>query len=179
MKNNISITSIIYIFLGLCMIISPESISNIICYVIGFIVLGFAFNQIMIFIKMPQSTLSKFNLVLGIIAIMFGGFIIINPQSFISFIPFLAGIVIIIDAVTKIVEAINLKQNGYSKWNVVLITAIIMLIFGLFLFFNSFRAIKIVIMIIGLFLIIDGICQLLTLKAFKEDNKIIEAKIIK
>ena len=41
MKKTMFITAIIYILLGIFMIISPASISNIICYVIGFLILAF------------------------------------------------------------------------------------------------------------------------------------------
>ena len=70
----------------------------------------------------------------------------------------------------------------------VVLTSILMFLFGLFLFFNPFDAIEIVIRILGIFLIIDGVCEAITSKAIyekkikktsnKKDDKIIEAEII-
>ena len=133
MKKTMFITAIIYILLGIFMIISPASISNIICYVIGFLILAFGVNQIFIFINSKGTQISKFNLVLGILALLLGSYVVINPEAFISFIPIVVGVIIIVDAVTKMVEAFSLKNNGYAKWNNIFITSIIMLLFGLFL----------------------------------------------
>ena len=72
MKKTMFITAIIYILLGIFMIISPASISNIICYVIGFLILAFGVNQIFIFINSKGTQISKFNLVLGILALLLG-----------------------------------------------------------------------------------------------------------
>ena len=101
MKKTMFITAIIYILLGIFMIISPASISNIICYVIGFLILAFGGNQIFIFINSKGSQISKFNLVLGILALLLGSYVVINPEAFISFIPIVVGVIIIVDAVTK------------------------------------------------------------------------------
>lgn len=177
MKKTMFITAIIYILLGIFMIISPASISNIICYVIGFLILAFGGNQIFIFINSKGTQISKFNLVLGILALLLGSYVVINPEAFISFIPIVVGVIIIVDAITKMVEAFSLKNNGYAKWNNIFITSIIMLLFGLFLFFNPFDSVKLIFRLIGIFLVIDGINQFITANAMKET--VIEAKIVK
>lgn len=182
----VNVTPYIYMAVGLFMIISPKTISNFICYLLGGIILLFASNQIFSFI---QDKYSKFKLVLGTLALLLGSYIILNPESFISFIPFVAGVIILIDSVTKIVQSLDLKKSGYERWSHITITSILMFLFGLFLFFNPFDAIEIVIRILGIFLIIDGICEAVTSKAIyekninnpkkKNDSKVIEAEIVK
>ena len=183
--KSINITPYIYMAIGIFMIISPQTISNFICYLIGGVILLFASNQIFSFV---QNKYSKFKLVLGVLSLLLGSYIILNPESFISFIPFVAGVIIIIDSITKIVQSLDLKKNGYEKWSHITLTSILMFLFGLFLFFNPFDAIEIVIRILGIFLIIDGVCEAITSKAIyekkikktsnKKDDKVIEAEII-
>lgn len=184
--KTINITPYIYMAIGFFMIISPQTISNFVCYLLGGIILLFAANQIFSFV---QDKYSKFKLVLGVLALLLGSYIILNPESFISFIPFVAGVVILIDSITKIIQSLDLKKSGYERWSHITITSILMFLFGLFLFFNPFDAIEMVIRILGVFLIIDGICEAITSKAIyernmknpkkKNDDKVIEAEIVK
>ncbi|MEG2250222.1 MAG: DUF308 domain-containing protein [Bacilli bacterium] len=178
MKKTFITTSLIYIVVGLFMVISPASISNLICYLLGLIILLFATNQIITFINNRQTSLSKFNLVLGVLATIFGIYLILNPELAASFIPLVAGVIITIDSISKLMQAFSLKKEGYSNWVYILITSIILLLFGLFLFFNPFKAVKLVIRLIGIVLIIDGISEIIAVNAFSR-NSIIEAKIIK
>ncbi|MEG0021446.1 MAG: DUF308 domain-containing protein [Bacilli bacterium] len=178
MKKTLLTTSLIYIVVGLFMIVSPASISNLICYLLGLIILLFATNQIITFINNRQTSLSKFNLVLGVLATIFGIYLILNPELAASFIPLVAGVIITIDSISKLMQSFSLKKEGYSNWIYILITSIILLLFGLFLFFNPFNAVKIVIRLIGIVLIIDGISEIIAVNAFSK-NSIIEAKIIK
>ena len=185
MKKVINITAYIYILVGLLMIISPKMISDFICFLIGGIILLFSSNQILGFIR---NKTAKFKLVLGVLALILGSYIILNPEEFISFIPFVAGVIILIDSVSKIVQSLDLKKHGYASWSKITLTSLLMLLFGLFLLFNPFGAIEIVIRILGVFLIIDGICEAVTVKAIhekkvstnvkKDKKKIIEAEIV-
>lgn len=185
MKKVINVTAYIYILVGLLMIISPKTVSDFICFLIGGIILLFSSNQIFSFIRDKRS---KFKLVLGVLTLILGSYIILNPEEFISFIPFVAGVIIIIDSVSKIVQSVDLRKYGYANWSKITITSLLMLLFGLFLLFNPFGAIEIVIRILGIFLIIDGVCEAITVKAIhekkvntnvkKDKKKVIEAEIV-
>ena len=165
-------TNIIYIIAGVLMILLPGHISDIICYLIAGVILSFAFNQVIKFTKEKKNYI----LVIGILAAMLGFYILFNPKSFASLIPTVVGVLITVDSISKLLGFLDLNKAGVEFNKVVLITTFLLLGLGLFLIFNPFGAIELIIVLIGVILIANGVLGIVTTK---ETNNIIEAEIIK
>ena len=100
--------------------------------------------------------------VAGIIIAAIGAWIFVNPGSFTDFIPKLFGIFIMVSGLSNLGQTISLIKYKSSKWWVSLIIAIVTCGLGAFLFFNPTDAKEIAVTIIGVFLIVDGITNLIT-----------------
>ena len=97
----------------------------------------------------------------GVIMIIFGVLLWINPFKTLDILIKIIGIMLIIDAVPLIVSTFRLKGDGRT---VTIIPAAIMLILGLLCIFNALGIARIGIVIIGIWQLISGIQSISTAK---------------
>ena len=121
------ILSVIYIILGVILLIYPSQTIDVICRIIG-----------------------VFCLVCGII-------LIASPDFVKSILPFIIGIVIIIDSAFKLMTSFEIKNTTREGWIGVLVLSVIGLVFGFLIVFNAGAAADFVVRIIGVSLIIEAI----------------------
>lgn len=168
-KSSIVISSIIYLILGNIMLLFPASVSDLICYFIGSIIIIYGIMSIVSYSKTEEDTIiSKVLLIIAIACILFGLFMLLRPKTFASIIPFTAGIFMLVESISKLKEAIELKKNNYDKWWMVLLFFIELLIFSLILVFNPFGALEVTIRFIGLMLIIKTLSDIWTFRTIKK-----------
>lgn len=174
-KSTLFIMSGLYIVIGLIMLIAPTFVTNAVCYLIGTLCLILGGLGIYIYISSEvYGPLAYTILVIAIAMIVLGIFVIVDPISFASMIPFVMGIVLVIDAFTKLQSASSLKRYNYEKWWTVLIAALLIFIFGLILILNPFETITLFIRILGVFLIIDAVSSFMTAISYGKIEKAIK-----
>lgn len=169
LRNTLTVTAIFYIVFGLVMLLIPVVVSSFICYLIASLFLVIGFMGIYSYIKNRGLGFgSSIILVFSILFLALGIFILFNPVSFVSFIPLVVGIMLIIDSVNKFQTAIDLKNNGYKSWWHMFLVSSIILLLGLMLIFNPFKSIELFIRIIGALLIFDGLSNLFALYSYSK-----------
>ena len=175
--------SIVYIIVGLIMLLNPSFISDAVNYVIGVLVMLYGIiYSISVYQKKETGLYGKFDLLAGIICISFGLFLVLNPDILVSLIPFCAGVIIFMDAISFIINSFRLKNLEYKSWVVNLVIGVIFLAFALYIIINAKNITHLVIRFIGGFLIVDAILDFLTVfRLRKKENttslKVVEAKI--
>lgn len=117
-------------------------------------------NDIRLFEKIRKRSNNN-ELVLGIILLAFGLIILLNQVAFISILPIIIGMWLIIKSVMKIQLAINLKSMMAEKWGWVLASAILMFIFGVLIVLNPFATVITLTRFVGIMLLIAEICDLI------------------
>ena len=100
--------------------------------------------------------------VAGIIIAAIGAWIFANPGKFTDFIPKLFGIFILVSGLSNLGQTVSLIRYKSRTWWVSLIIALVTACLGAFLFFNPTNAKEIAVTLIGAFLIIDGVTNLIT-----------------
>ena len=100
--------------------------------------------------------------VAGIIIAAIGAWIFANPGKFTDFIPKLFGIFILVSGLSNLGQTVSLIRYKSSTWWISLIIALVTVFLGAFLFFNPTNAKEIAVTVIGAFLIIDGVTNLIT-----------------
>ena len=186
LKRSAYFVSIIYIIIGLIMLLNPIFVRNAVNYIMGiFAILYGVIYIITLYQKKDSEVFSKFNLLGGILCVSFGLFLIVNPEVLFSLIPFCAGVIIFMDALTLIYQSISLKRLEVNKWWINLIISLVFLIFAIFIILNAKDISDLLIRIIGVFLIMDAITDLVITyiisKRFeknKEKNSIDEITVI-
>lgn len=171
------ISSSILVLLGLLLFLKSDDTIVAISYLLGgtIIILG-VIALIKYFRGKNASVINKFDIVYGIITIVFGAFILTNPTLVATVIPFVIGAWILIKSSIKITYAIELKTMDSPVWQSTLITSIISALVGVFMIFNPFKTSVIVFKIIGAAIITYSIMDIIsTIQLRKTINKMYNA----
>ncbi|MBR2833775.1 MAG: DUF308 domain-containing protein [Bacilli bacterium] len=171
-KSTLFIITGLYIVIGLIMLIAPVMVTNMICYLVGTLCLILGGIGIYTYVSSEvYGPLSYAILVISIAMIVLGIFVIVDPKSFISVIPFIAGIILVIDAFTKLQSSSSLKRYNYDRWWVVLVASLVIFAFGILLIVFSFESIILFIRILGFFLILTSVSSFFTAMGYQEIEK--------
>lgn len=98
----------------------------------------------------------------GILVAAIGVWIFFNSRGFTNFIPKLFGVFIVVSGLGNLGQTFTLVKNKARTWWVSLIIAVITVCLGGFLLYKPADASAITVTLIGAFLIIDGVTNLLT-----------------
>lgn len=169
------ITSLFLLALGLLLIFNSSATILMVSYVIGSVLIALGVLAIINFIRGKYDTY-HLDIVYGIVTIILGILVIQNPKVIGSIIPFIVGVGIIINSGTKLKYALDLRDNKKEVWKYTLIVAIISAIFGAVLVFNPFKTSKLIVEIIGIFISIYALLDIISTIIIKKkyNIKIIE-----
>ena len=87
---------------------------------------------------------------------------IFRPQSILAFLPLVLGIALLIDGIGKLPLAVDAVRTLHTALTPVLWAAVLPLVLGIVLVADPFSAAKAVIRFFGIGLMLDGVCDLVT-----------------
>lgn len=188
LKSSIA-TSIFLVILGILLVFQSEMTIMAISYVIGGILVAIGALALIRYIKKAadKESTSELDIIYGIVTIIFGVIIIQNYQALASIIPIVLGVTIIVSSVGKLNYAFQLKADDNQLWKTTMIISIISTICGVVLLFNPFSAAIGIMKIIGIFIIVYAILDLVSTIAIKSsvtkiydavEETIVDAEII-
>lgn len=156
--------SALYVVLGVVLMAWPSASVRMICYGLGIamLVLGITYG-IIYFTKDNLKGFLQMDLVIGIVCLAFGVFILLNPTFLASVLPFAMGIILLLGAVVKIQSSLNMKRLEFSRWYVVLILALVLVVLGALLLWNPFAGEHYMILYTGGCLVLDGMTNLVSM----------------
>ena len=178
------IVSLILIVLGIFLIVSPEVTLSLVSYGVGIIlfVTGLI-PTINFFINKENQKYLDISFIFGIIFIIVGIVIIINPKIVASIVPLLIGIWMIINGVIKLYYSIIINKTIKSIASIII--SLFILACGLLLVLNPFSGAVALTIIIGIFLVVYSILDLaeciiiyISSKKTKKEEDVKEAKYI-
>ncbi|MGN0376185.1 MAG: HdeD family acid-resistance protein [Suilimivivens sp.] len=181
LKANYTLSAIICVIIGIVLIIWPGTSTQVVCMVLGGILLVYGIIQIILYLLARERTLYlQGMLILGIIFSVLGAWILLKPEGIIATVPIIIGIIIIIHGLHNAIQAVDLKKLGYENWWAALFFGILTIVLGAVLVYNPFGAVEIVVRVIGAFLVYDGLSDMWILsrlfKTKKNAEKIIDAE---
>ena len=150
------IASLAYLVLGIVMIIIPDQINNVICYILGAVLTVYGlFNIISFFLNHDDNMYPE--LIVGIVATAFGIFALFTPDFIRNIVSTILGIVIVIDSFIDVKKSFQLKTLGMKRWWIAFLVSALIIIFGLCtIFFPHFFGNTLMI-IFGIALVYEGI----------------------
>ena len=168
-RNTLIATAILYLICGIIMLFFPTNVINFACYLIGIIFIFVALSGIIMYLKTEIKTaFNSFTLVMSIIFGAFGVYVLLNPKIFASFLPIVMGIFLLVDSVSKLSMAFDLKNMSYKNWWQMLIVAFMLLGLSFFLLFRPFEVVEVSVRIIGVILIVDTLSNIFTIYSYSK-----------
>lgn len=149
-------SAILCILSGLVLCIFNVSILTTITRVIGCIFLVISILFLYTYFKKRNST-TLTTLVLGIFLLSVGLYMSFDPRKFISIVPMLVGILLIINSLSHFQKVLLLKDNGFEQWKVNLAGAIFILVVGIVLLMKPIQSLNFIFSLTGSFLVLNGI----------------------
>lgn len=172
------LTSAILMVLGVLLIFRSEFTIMTIAYIIGAILISIGALAIVKFVKnIKDSKKNELDVIYGLGTIILGVLVIKNHQTIASIIPFVIGIAIIISSTTKLQYALELKEKNNSQWKITMIMSIISVACGLVLIFNPFKGAVLITRIVGVFIVIYGILDIISTITIKKNVATIQKAI--
>ena len=161
MKKNYFISAILTIALGAVLVIWPDWSGRILCYLLGAALILMGGIQLIVCIRAERiGFYSKFSMLMNIILILLGVWVCIRPDTVLSLVPVIIGIVMLIHGCMDLQFTMDIKHAGSGKWWIALIFALVTLTLGVFLVMHPFLAFEITMLSIGIGLLYDGISDL-------------------
>lgn len=166
------IESLATIVLGILLIIWPDAVIKIIAYIVGiFFVVKGAYQIINYFIMKGQNDFFNNGLLSGIISALVGVASLVMGEEIAGVFRIIIGIWMAYEALVRMNTAIKLHAVGISSWRYILILALIMLVFGIFITFYSGA----VVTLIGWVMILVGIIGIVgDIMFIQHVNKVVE-----
>ena len=127
------IISIIMFIIGLIFIIYPEVSFTTITYILSILLIV---NGIYFLIEKESSIFFSSFLTLGVIELLLGIIMLVNPDIVKTLFPIVAGIIMITKSTLDLRLSILLYRNNISSWVSLLICSIISIICGLIIILN-------------------------------------------
>lgn len=166
------IFSIILFFIGLFLVIKASTTLHAISYIIGVILILWGVVQVITSLtnKEKDNNYLSAGFILGVFSLIIGIVVIIDPEIIGSIIPFVIGIWMVINGVTKLYYALSL--NKIQKATPAIIISLIILACGIFLIANPFKGAEILTQIIGASIMVYSVLDIVecfTLKKVVKD----------
>lgn len=156
-----------YIVLGIIWMVYPGLTGIVICRAAG--VLALAFGAARVVSAMREQDMigwGRLDLVVGVLALAFGLFALVQPEVVLSILPLVLGIYLIVACVGKLQRSAALRRMGFVRWWSVLALGILAGILGIVLIVNPFGAAETMLMFLGASMVVDGAADLWVLWCF-------------
>lgn len=165
--------SLALIILGVLFIVLQDTIVKILAYLIGvfFLVKG-GFQIISYYMEKGQNDLFNNGLLSGVISVLIGVALLLVGEDIANVFRVVIGVIIIYESLVRINTASKLSVAKINAWKYILVVALVMLVIGIFVTFNSGA----VITLVGWMMIISGIIGIVGDTVFIQYvNKVVDA----
>ncbi len=175
LKTNVLISSLLCVLLGLVLVFWPGLSIQIVCTAVGAVLMISGVVRIVSYVTARDGSMYfQVNLIFGIIFAVVGVWIVIKPAKVLAIIPIIVGIVIALHGLHNLQQAMDLCQSKYDKWWIALLLGILTIGCGILLICRHFAAIDTVVMLIGIFLIYDGLSNIWIVSRISRNAKILK-----
>lgn len=155
--------NVVFLIIGIVFYSKPSLSLETGAVVTGIYFILFGIYGIYEFFMRKLSPLFASKILVGILSIILGVFIVFyDPWKFIKLLTFSLGIYLIVLAISKIINAIMLKNHEYDGWIITLVISILLFIFGVLMVINPMVSMEIV-EVTGIFIILSSILEICNL----------------
>ncbi len=157
------VISILFCVAGILLIAMPNLSSSMIAICIGVAMLAFGLVKLVGYFSKDLFRLAfQFDLEFGILMMVLGVIVLFHPKDLMTFICVALGIAILLDGLFKIRIAFESKRFGIKSWWLIFALAIAAGVVGVVLTFDSVIGVKVLSVLLGISLLLEGVLNLYT-----------------
>ena len=148
---------------GIFFIAVPDISAKIIGILVGISAVLFGIIRIVGCLSKDLYRLAfQYDMEAGILLVVLGGIILINPGNLMSFVCIVIGIAALIDGVFKIRISLDSKKFGIKSWWAIMALAAVTAVIGAVLIFDSSTSAELLTVFLGISLLAEGLLNLYT-----------------
>lgn len=174
-RLHITASAVACVALGVVFLIWPQQITNFIAYIVGALLI--AFGAIQAITKIVNNENRSSGLLIGLLILIIGIWIIVHPQTAVSLIPMVIGVVLVVSGIQELSLAITAKNVDSSKWGWMIAGAALTIVFGILCIGVAFNIVTIAMRLLGLFLIYDGISSMVMVHHVNVAERVVDSTI--
>lgn len=160
--------------LGVIMVIRPQISAAALCWILGLLSISVGIYEITRYSRLGFAGLFfRLDLILGICNILIGIGLLL-PFGSTSFLPFAAGLYVLVGSIFNIQLALNISKYRMGAWITTLVLGVVGLIFSIFLFVDPFQGAAALMIFMGISLIVNGVQGLYDVTCLSKAIKISE-----
>jgi uncharacterized membrane protein HdeD (DUF308 family) len=160
-RHDMVYAAILQLGLGVLLVLDADKILPLICTVFGILVLVYGVCHLFSYYRKKKKQMEEpFELVQGIIGLAAGVFILVAAETIIKILLILFGIIIVIDSIVKIQDALDLKKLGHGSWLMMFLTAVVMAVMGILIIIKPAGLAAAIFMFAGIVMIINAAVDL-------------------
>ena len=161
LKWNLILLAVIFIALGIVLILWPGATMKTICYLLAAMLLAIGVVSLINYLRKDISgIIYRYDLVVGLCAILGGILVIVKVDKLTDLIPAVLGSLVTMSGIMKMQNSVDMLRLGHGTWHVAFAMAIVNIVAGIVLLMNPFEAAQILIMCLGIALVYSGITDL-------------------
>ena len=161
LKWNLILLAVIFIALGIVLILWPGATMKTICYLLAAMPLAIGVFSLINYLRKDISgIIYRYDLVVGLCAILGGILVIVKVDKLTDLIPAVLGFLVTMSGIMKMQNSVDMLRLGHGTWHVAFAMAIVNIVAGIVLLMNPFEAAQILIMCLGIALVYSGITDL-------------------
>ena len=153
------ILNLLFLIFGATIYLNPRISLELAGTILGIYMIIFGVFAIYEFIIRDNNPLFSLNILWGVLAIITGLLVMINPFQIIKILTFALGIYLTIISIRKIIDSIKLKKYSYDGWALMLVIGGLLLIFGIFIMINPMASMDLA-EATGIFIILASILEI-------------------
>ena len=161
LKWNLILLAVIFIALGIVLILWPGATMKTICYLLAAMLLAIGVVSLINYLRKDISgIIYRYDLVVGLCAILGGILVIVKVDKLTDLIPAVLGFLVTMSGIMKMQNSVDMLRLGHGTWHVAFAMAIVNIGAGIVLLMNPFEAAQILSMCLGIALVYSGITDL-------------------
>lgn len=159
-KWNLVVLSLLFIVLGVILIMWPNEVMRTSCYMLAAMLIIVGVISLINYLRKDISgILYRYDLVVGLSAVLGGILVIIKVDQLLNLIPVVLGFLVTISGILKMQNSVDMLRLGQGTWYVAFCMAILNIIFGIVLLIDPFGR-ELLVNLLGAALIFSGITDL-------------------
>ncbi len=157
------IVALLSIALGIILLIMQGGALMTAVKVISFLFMIAGIVYIVLYLM--KKNRSNTTLACALIVLLLGLLFFVRPDIIVNILPVILGVYLIVEGLTNVLAALQHKKN--RSFLVGLVLGVLTVLVGFFLIFRAGTVMNIVAIVAGISLIVNGLTDLFTLRAFK------------